>query len=173
MKHEKIFSLLSEIITGICSHKQALKIFTESHSPTAHKLTVMPHMADYRKLVGKGGRTIKAFQSIVKSIGNAQGMSLNLDLQESFTGTPELHEQIRFNDEFDQVALKRLVSETAAWLFAVPIEVEVVEGTQCLEVFMSAPVTIEAQNLVSALNAVFYPYARANGRVVEVKQKQK
>ena len=50
MKHEKIFSLISEIITGICSHKNALKIFTESCNDTTHKLTVMPHMADYRKL---------------------------------------------------------------------------------------------------------------------------
>lgn len=167
MKHEKIFSLLSEIITGICSHKDDLQIHIEQHSRVAATMFVCPHMADYRKLVGRKGVTIEALRVLAKHIGNNQGLSLVVSLQETDIGAPEPHEKI-YNQAFDQNKLKRLVSELCEWVYGYPATVEI-EETKTGGMDVTADVMDNV--LLGHIAAVFVPYGKANGRDVNVKAK--
>lgn len=170
MKHEKIFGLLSEIITGICAHKDDLRIFVDLHSRVAATMSVHPHMADYRKLVGRKGVTIEAFRVLAKEIGNAQGLSLVLNLEETDIGEPEPHQK-HYSQTFDQAKLHRMVSSLCEWVFARPVEVHVEETeTGGIAALVDAPDGITAKELMNHIKAIFIPYGMANGRAVEVRQ---
>lgn len=168
-KHEAILGLLSDVITGICIYPKTLKIFAEPESPTSHKLIVMPHMADYRKLVGKGGRTINAFKHIAKTAGENAGLSLVVDLQESMVGNPEPPQPFRYNEEFDVTKATKLITELAQWTFGGPVDVQITQPHLSMDVRINSNTNMEHDGICASLNAIFYPYGMANGRKIEIK----
>lgn len=171
MKHEAIFGLLSEIITGICAHKDDLRIHIDAHSRVAATMIVCPHMADYRKIVGRKGVTIEAFRVLAKEIGNVHGLSLVLNLEETDIGEPEPHEK-RYIQTFDQNKLQRLVAELCEWVFKQPVKVEVEETpTGGIAALVEAPASDSSPAFLNCIKSIFIPYGYANGRAVEVRAK--
>lgn len=169
MKHEAIAKLLTEIITGICAYREDLDIQPVEHGKMAHRLIVRPHMADYSKLVGKKGGTIKALQIVAETAGHHAGISFELNLVETEVGTPEPRQR-NYTQTFDLAKLERLVRETAEWVFARPVEIKTREDHDRIQIQIDAPRDEISQALMLHLARIFYPYGKANGRTVEIRQ---
>lgn len=167
MKHEKIFTLLSEIITGICAYRDDLHIHVDDHGTFAKTLIVRPHMADYRKLVGRKGCTIDALKIFAERAGSSVGLSLNIELQETGIGAPEPHQHIE-SQEFDHTTFERLVRETVEWAFSRPLTVEFKDQWK-ITVTIDAPIDKASQDNLLQIARIFYPYGRANGREVFIR----
>lgn len=165
---EAICDLLTEIITGICAHRDELQINVTDFGK-AKKIIIRPHMADYRKLCGRRGVVITALKIIGETMAANAGFSLTIELHETEVGQPEPRERLH-NQTFDFNKLERLIRETVAWTYAEPIGFQIVEDGDVIRVSIPIRDNEFAQDLLRHLAYVFYPYGKANGRTVEIRQ---
>ena len=168
MKHQPLFELLSNLIESCCAHPQQLRIFTETVNGTA-VLTVLPHTADYPKLVGRHGRQVNAFKYLVQQAAGTLGASLDFVLKESFLGEREPSDPFIFNPDFDVAEFERLLQSLADLCAGEPVPVAIKEHHEILHVTATVPRGHRHETLLQALDAVCYAYCYKNGRKLQLK----
>lgn len=73
--------LLSSILTKIVDHPEALEI-TETTAENHTILTIHAHQEDMGKIIGRGGRIIRAIRDIVKILAAKEGSYVDVEIAE-------------------------------------------------------------------------------------------
>jgi predicted RNA-binding protein YlqC (UPF0109 family) len=161
---------VSQLVSGICNYPNSLKI-VDVETDDALVLTIYPHTADTRLLVGKRGQTIKALEWLGSRAGRMVGKRCFIGLENSFDG--ENGDEAKFvpNDQFDVDGLKRLMSAWLALVFPKSVGMDFrnsVDGE--LRIYLKPEdYTSDDAVVIRALTEVFYPYGMNNGCVVKVR----
>lgn len=167
MKHE-FFSLLSDIVEGICEHKGELRIDQEEEK---HCLTlnVRPHMADYPKLVGKKGRQVNAFTHLTERYCILKQDPVTFKLTESFEGRREPATGFCYNRDFDVEKLRAMLAKMIHYVTNRSPAIEMTEDGDVLIAQVQMERTAENETTIGAVDAVFYPYCHALGRKLKMR----
>lgn len=168
IKHEPFFNAVTETIEGICSHRDELKIYSERSEAGVETLYVYPHQADYPKLVGAKGRTVNAIKHLFVRASVNLKSRLGFELEQSFVGRREDRIPFSYNPDFDGLQFRRLF-ETVLRHGLAGAGVEFRYSGEDVQVQVMAPRGADNETTVAALNALFYPYCFANGRMLSVR----
>lgn len=167
MKHQPLFDLVSQIIEDICEYKGDLRIFSP-HENGAHVLLVIPHTADYPKLIGKGGRQVNAMKFLFRQASLKLGCALDYQIKDSFTGTREAVIPFAYNPDFDAGKLERMMEQLAALVMHTEPPVgTVLEGDRVIA-RIKVDRTANNEAIVAALDAVFYAWCYPRGRKLKL-----
>ena len=157
-----------EVIAGICAHPEDLKIYDDVSGNHVITLHVYPHQADYPKLVGAQGRTVNAISHLFVRAAVQLKQPLAFMLQESFIGRREDRIPFAYNPDFDLPKLERLF-DTVAGTVLPGAEIRQTVNGEDISIVVVTDRTDDHNTTVSALNALFYPYGFAQGRMVNVR----
>lgn len=163
IKYQAFFKAVTEVIEGICTHPDDLKIFEEDGV-----LNVYPHQADYPKLVGAKGRTVNAIKHLFVRAAVNLNVRIAFNLEQSFVGRREERIPFSYNPDFDLEKLRRLVREVTGTVFRSATEEIRVNGED-ISINISSDRNEDNHTTAAAMNALFYPYGFAQGRMISVK----
>lgn len=171
MKHEinstvtqaEFFAALSDIAEGYCSHPKDLRIFEEQGV-----LVVMPHTADYPKLIGKQGRQVNAFKWLVARAGSRNNWKIGFAVRETFNGEREPVEDFTFNPAFDVRKFVKLLSVLTATTLSNSLAM-LGPLQDMLSVKIRTPRGKDNETTVIAIEAVMRPYCHRNGRKLQLR----
>jgi len=109
MKHQPLFRVLTGIVEVICRrHLDELRIFSETING-AETLVVLPHAADYPRLVGRHGGQVNAVTYLVNKAAQRLCERIGFSLRESFVGDREPVEPFAFNPDFQRGVVSHLI----------------------------------------------------------------
>lgn len=169
-----ITRVLSEIISGICQKRNHLEIRESlascvSCGSRTPRLTIeiTPHPDDYRLICGRKGSRINAIKSIASLAGKTNKISVIVNLVSNGMGEPSANRDDFVEDpNFDNEALKSLVSELLAIIGMKPIAGFVVDGDKTN---IAIPTQGSHEELVvHGMHELFYSYGFKNGRKIEI-----
>lgn len=169
MKHQPLFAVLTEIIEVICHrHLDDLRIFTENMNGV-QTLVVMPHAADYPRLVGKHGGQVNAVLYLVQRAAQRLGERIGFSLRESFIGDREPVEPFSFNPDFKMEDFERRLTSLAERVSGHPWDFEIATDRETLVVTTPCERSSSNETFLSAIEAVFKPYCYGSGRKLQIK----
>lgn len=172
MKHQTYFDALTRIIEGACAYPDELRVYPEANGDHTTSLVVLPHMADYPKIVGKGGRTVNALKLLTSQASVRLGERIAFKLEESFVGKGEPRVGFGYNKDFDIDAFRKLLEVVAGSVFEPTPVFQITASGEDLFVDLMIERTNENETLVNALHAAFYPYGFAKGRIIKIRQRR-
>jgi len=169
MKHEPLFQVLTEIVEVICRrHLEDLRIFSEKVGGV-ETLVVMPHAADYPRLVGKHGGQVNAVNYLVQKAAATLREPIGFSLRESFIGDREPVEAFAFNQDFDVALFHNRLERLAELASGQPWKFRVTPVGDILVVSTPTERNGQTETFLAALEAVFKPYAYGSGRKLQLK----
>lgn len=169
MKHEPLFQVLTEIIEGICQdHLDETRIYTDNLKGV-ETLIVMPHMADYPKLIGKEGLQVNAFNYLVQRAARRLGIRLGISIKESFIGEREPIEAFAYNPNFDVADFEEKLSRLMSSVTGENIPLTVTSQEAMVIVKYPCERGSENESLGSAMTKVLRPYVFRMGRSLYIK----
>jgi len=169
MKHQPLFQVLTEIIEVICRrHLDDLRIFSET-THGVETLVVMPHAADYPRLVGKHGGQVNAIKYLVEKASVTLATPLMFSLRESFIGDREPVEPFAYNPDFEVLTFQQRLARLATLVSGQPWEFTVLPEGDVLYVRVPCERNGSTETFLSALEAVFKPYCYGSGRKLQLK----
>lgn len=163
----KITKAIAPIVFGMCAHPNEC-VISEDPNDGLLTITVSPHMADYRVICGKAGKTINGLKYIVEKCGQNIGEYATLDLVESFRGDKEDDRPFVFNPDFDEKLMERNINRLVALAFKEPPITEVMRLDDKLKYFIRVK-TNDDVTMLNALDAVIWPYGYNSGQIIEVR----
>lgn len=163
IKYQTFFKAVTELIEGICTHPDELKIFEEDGV-----LNVYPHQADYPKLVGAKGRTVNAIKHLFVRAAVNLNVRIAFSLEQSFVGRREERVPFSYNPDFDLPKLIRLAETVTAAVFPSAM-VETHSSGEDISISVVTDRREDNHTTAAAMNALFYPYGFAQGRMINVK----
>lgn len=169
MKHEPLFRILTEIVEVICRrHLDDLRIFTEDQDGV-RALVVMPHSADYPRLVGRHGGQVHAAEYLVQRAGVRLGERIKYSLKESFIGEREPIERFAYNPDFSVMDFERRLHALAFCVTGKAWDFTVTPSGESLIVFTPCERNGSTETFLSAIEAVLRPYCYGDGRKLHIK----
>jgi predicted RNA-binding protein YlqC (UPF0109 family) len=153
------------VIEEICSRNVR---FHENSDNGEFILSVMPHLDDYRILIGTGGRQVKAFKYLFKIAAKNMGIEADIKFEEDFQ-VEEAPTLPRKRTGLNRERLGKLVGEIASMTMGCPVDIEQEQkdGKLNVKIFLHHE-TNDALHVISACNSIFYPYGKANQETVDV-----
>lgn len=171
MKHEPLFQVLTEIVEVICRrHLDDLRVFSENIGG-AETLVVMPHVADYPRLVGRHGGCVHAIEYLVNKTAGRIGERIGFSLRESFVGDREPVEAFVYNPDFDVKSLHRRLIALAGCVSGVRWKFKISSDHEYILVTVPVERSRDTETFLSALEAVFKPACYGDGRKLQIKPK--
>jgi predicted RNA-binding protein YlqC (UPF0109 family) len=166
--HHPITKAVVPLIGGICKYKSHLEVKEQVNSGVT--IFLLPHMADYPKVCGSGGRQIKALRFLVKRMGNILGIKAFIDLKESWIGDREDDIPFVRNPDFDEQQAIELLDGFRHLLWPQGFENQkisaLIEGDK-MHIYLM-PNSDSDVVTINALADVFYTYGYANGRKIVI-----
>jgi predicted RNA-binding protein YlqC (UPF0109 family) len=169
MKHEPLFQVLTEIVEVICRrHLEDLRIFTENVNGV-QTLVVMPHAADYPRLVGKHGGQVNAILYLVQRAAQRLNERIGFALRESFIGDREPVEAFAYNPDFNVATFHLRLERLAEIVSGHPWKFRVTPVGDILVVTTPCERNGQTETFLSALEAVMKPACYGSGRKLQIK----
>lgn len=169
MKHEPLFAVLTEIIEAVCrDHLEDTRIYPE-RVDGVETLTVIPHMADYPKLIGKSGAQVKALNYLVQHAARRLGVRLRVNIEESFIGSREPIEPFAYDPKFDVEAFKDVLTRLTNVVAGNTIKFDVIERDAMIVCRYLCERSSENEAVGSAISSVLRPYCFRLGRSLYIK----
>lgn len=169
MKHEPLFASLTEIVEGICrDHLDETRIFSDTIKGV-ETLVILPHMADYPKLIGKSGAQVHAFNYLVQRAARRLGLRLGISIQESFIGEREPSEAFCYNPNFDFPAFEKVLARLAAAVTGGELQFTLTDADAMVIARYPCVRGSDNETLGGALCSVLRPYVFRLGRSLYLK----
>lgn len=169
MKHQPLFRVLTGIVEVICRrHLDELRIFSETINGV-ETLVVLPHAADYPRLVGRHGGQVNAVTYLVNKAAQRLGERIGFSLSESFVGDREPVEPFAFNPDFAVKAFQQHLEDLAAAVTGREFDYRIEEVGEVIVVTVPCERNLDTETFLSALEAVFKPYCYGSGRKLQFK----
>ncbi len=169
MNHEPLFEVLTEIIEGICHrHLDDLRIDIDDLRGV-HTMTVIPHAADYPRLVGKHGGQINAMLYLVNKASVRTGRRIALALKEGFVGDREPLEAFCYNPAFDVIAFMDRLARLSNAVSGDSRIFTLTQSGDTMVVTTPCDRSNGDETFLSAIEAVLKPYCFGSGRKLQLK----
>lgn len=171
MKHEithPISKVLHPVVSGMCHHPEDLIVWEKDHG-RALELRFEPHMGDIRVIIGKCGRQAKALKFVGQRMGELQGISVDVQIEESNRGDRDERRPFELNHDYALSDFLKVFKPVMGACFN--DDLTYVCSIENADFKILVDVQERDVPLIMAIGDIFYPFGKAQGRRIEVKPK--
>lgn len=183
MKHltfqHPITQVIAQLLYGIVRHPEELIVSEESFMSPKYGphlgINVLPHMADYAVLCGRGGRQINALKFIVAMMGIRLKVVADIDLKQTFIGQQGKTQPFVPSKTFNEVEAFSLIDglREKLWDNYKEMATQVIREPEKIHIVIK-PSSSSDIPVIEALADVIYPYGVRCGRKLNIcKEKPK